>query len=50
MPAMRLKPSYPGSPINRRPINHFVRVQLRKTEWNTGAREKDLVHLRGFDG
>jgi hypothetical protein len=24
--------------------------QLRTTEWNTGAREKDLAHLGGLDG
>src|SRR5205085_12679604 len=40
----------PGSPIDCRPIDDLVRAQLRKTEWNTGAREKDLAHLGGLDG
>jgi len=40
----------PGSPIDRRPIDDLVRVQLRKTDWNTDAREKNLVHLGGLNG
>src|SRR4029077_1397980 len=40
----------PGSPIDRRSIDDLVRAQLRKTEWNTDAREKDLAHLGGLDG
>src|SRR5438552_8643521 len=40
----------PGSPIDRRPIDDLVRTQLRKTEWNTDAREKDLAHFGGLDG
>ena len=36
--------------VRSRPIDGLVRAQLRKTEWNTGAREKDLAHLGGLDG
>jgi len=32
------------------PIEDLVRAQLRKTEWNTDTREKDLAHLGGLDG
>ena len=34
----------------RRAIDSLVRLQLRKTEWNTDACEKDLAHLGGLDG
>src|SRR5262245_40525882 len=40
----------PGRPIDRRPIDSLVRLQLRKTEWNTDARKEDLAHLGGLDG
>ena len=33
-----------------RPIDGLVRLQLRKTEWNTDACEEDLAHLGGLDG